>query len=70
MPEGQRPRGVTSRPRSGAANESTRLRQHAEHRREELLHVRGQGWWLGGATPPLKSGAVAESAQLQQHRSI
>ena len=29
MPEGRRPRGVTRRPRSGAAAESTRLRRGA-----------------------------------------
>ena len=56
MPEGQRPRGVTPRPRSGAAAESTRLRRGtgtAERSypaskvrgggQEELPHVRGQG---------------------------
>ena len=26
---------------------------------EELPHARGQGRWLGGATPHLRSGAVA-----------
>ena len=63
MPEGRRPRGVTPRPRSGAAAESTRLRRRRNSReelpcvwgqgggREELPHVRGQGPWLGGATP-------------------
>ena len=28
--------------------------------REELPHPRGQGRWPGGATPPLRSGAVAK----------
>ena len=26
---------------------------------EELPHVRGQGWWLGGATPHLRSGLAS-----------
>ena len=42
MPEGQQPRGVTPRPRSGAAAESARLRQRRNNR-EELPYVRGQG---------------------------
>ena len=42
MPERLRPRGVTPRPRSGAAAKSTRLRQH-RNGREELPHVRGRG---------------------------
>ena len=41
MPEGWRPRGVTPRPRSGAAAESTRLPQH-RNGREELPRVRGR----------------------------
>ena len=49
MPQGRRPRGVTPRPRSAAAAESTRLRQR-RNGREELPSVRGQGWQLGGAT--------------------
>ena len=60
MPEGRQPRGVTPRPRSGAAAESARLRRRrngpeelpkSEVRdggREELPHVQG---------------AVAEQAQ-------
>ena len=56
MPEGQRPRGITPRPRSGAEAESTRLRRGAGTAersypaskvrggsQEELSHVRGQG---------------------------
>ena len=45
MSEGQQPRGVTPRQRSGAATESTRLRQH-RNGREELpaSEVRGGGW--------------------------
>ena len=41
MPEGQRTRGVTPHPRSGAAAKSTRLRRH-RNCREELSCVRGQ----------------------------
>ena len=42
MPKGQRPRGVTPRPRSGAVAESTRLRWH-QNAHEELPRIRGQG---------------------------
>ena len=42
MPEGWHPRGVTPRPRSGAAAESARLGQRRKDR-EELPQVRGQG---------------------------
>ena len=74
MPEGQRPRGVTPRPRSGAAAESGRLRRHRNgHRncREELPPARGQGRRLGGPTPRPSPGAVAEgqgavAAQAQE----
>ena len=45
MPEGQRPRGVIPRPRSGAAAENTRLTVQE---------------WLRGATPRLRSGRAAE----------
>ena len=38
MPKEQRPRGITPRRRSG-------------RKRQELSRVRGQGRWLGGATP-------------------
>ena len=41
MPEGRCPRGVTPRPRSGAAAESTRL-QGRRSCREELPHDRGR----------------------------
>ena len=47
MPEGRRPRGVTPRPRSGAAAESTRLRRR-RNRREALPRVGGQGGRLRG----------------------
>ena len=40
MPERRWPRGVTPRPRSGAAAESARLRRH-RNGREELPRVRG-----------------------------
>ena len=45
MPEGQRPRGVTPRLRSGAVAESARLRRR-RNGREELpkSEVRGSGW--------------------------
>ena len=59
MPKGQRPRGVTPHPRSGAAAESARLRR-GRNGREELPLVQGQGRRLGGATPRPRSGAVAE----------
>ena len=65
MPEGQWPRGVTPRPRSGAAAKSTRLQWHRNGQeelprirgrggsREEIPSVRGQGWRPGEATPRL-----------------
>ena len=52
------PRGATPRPRSGVTAESARLRQRRSSQ-EELPHVGGQGWWLGGATPHLRPGAAA-----------
>ena len=58
MPKGRRPRGVTPCPRSGAADESARLRQ-CRNGREELPHVRGQGEWLRGDTQRLRSGVAA-----------
>ena len=42
MPEQQRPRGVTPRPRSGAAAESARL-QRCRNGREELLRIQMGG---------------------------
>ena len=65
MPKGRWPRGVTPRPRSGAAAESARLQGHRNGQeelpksevrgggREELPHVRGQGRQPGRATPCL-----------------
>ena len=55
MTEGQQPRGVTPRPRSGAGAESARLQRRRNGReelpkskirggsREDLLHIRGKG---------------------------
>ena len=42
MPEGQQPRGVTPRLRSGAVAKSTRLRRPRSGL-EELPHIRGRG---------------------------
>ena len=58
MLKGQWPRGVTPHPKSGAAAESDRLQQHSSSR-EEVPHVQGQGRRLGGASPCLRTGAVA-----------
>ena len=60
MPEGRQPRGVTPRPRSGAAAESTRLRQR-RNSREELACVQGRGG--GREDQPHIQGAVAARAQ-------
>ena len=66
MPEGRRPRGVTPRPRSGAAAESARLQwcrnggeelPKSEVRgggREEVHRVQGQEWWLHFSGAALK----------------
>ena len=51
MPDGQRPRGVTPRLRSGAAAESARLRWR-RNGQEELPHVQGRG---GGGREELPS---------------
>ena len=61
MPEGQQPRGVTPRPRSGAAAKSARLRRR-RNGREELPHVRGQGQQPRGVTLCLRSGAALGEA--------
>ena len=58
MPEGQRPRGVTPRPRSGAAAKSARLRWY-RNGREELPGVQCQGRRLGGPTPHPRAGPAA-----------
>ena len=76
MPEGRRPRGVTPRPRSGAAAESARLQGHrngleelpkSEVRgggREELPHVpMPEARGSGREDQPHVQGAVAAWAQ-------
>ena len=58
MPEGRQPRGVTPCLRSGAAAESTRLRQ-CRNRREVLPRIRGRGGGrLRGDTQHPRSGAA------------
>ena len=71
MPEGWQPRGVTPRPRSGAAAKSARLRWCRNGReelpksevrggsREELPRIGGQGQWPRGATPCPRPGVAA-----------
>ena len=54
-----RARGATSRPRSGA--EAGRTPCPRGSGQEELPHVRGQGQWLGGATPTSEVGVAATS---------
>ena len=70
-PEGQRPRRVAPRPRSGqqlrvpgwdGAGTAERSYPRSEVRgggQEELPHARGQGLQLGGATPRPRSGGCA-----------
>ena len=58
MPEGRRPRGVTPRPKSGAAAESTRLRR-CRNGCEEPPRIQGQGGRPRGVTPYPRLGAVA-----------
>ena len=60
MQEGRRPRGVTPRPRSGAAAKSARLRR-CRKGQEELPHAQGQG--IGRDEQPHIQGAVAARAQ-------
>ena len=67
MPKGRWPGGVTTRPRSGAAAESARLRRRGNSReelpksevrgsgQEELPHIRGQGGVVGRSYPTPKS---------------
>ena len=59
MPEGRRPRGITPRPRSGAAAESTRLRRR-RNGREELPRVLGQQGRPRGDTQCPRSGRRRE----------
>ena len=66
MPEGRRPRGVTPRPRSGAAAESTRLRRR-RNSGEELPHIRGQGRRPGGATPRPHAQGQGGGGEEQPH---
>ena len=68
MPEGRRTRGVTARPRSGAAAESTRL-PWCRDGREELPGVRGQEGWPRGVIPCPTSGAAAESTRLPRSKN-
>ena len=58
MPEGQRPRGVTPHPSSGAAAESARLRRR-RNGQEELPDVRGQGGQPREDTQRRRSGEAA-----------
>ena len=63
MPKGRRPRGVSPRPRSGAAADSARLQQQRNGwedlpcmwgqggRSRGVIPCPGQSWQLGGATP-------------------
>ena len=73
MPEGQRPRGVTPRPRSGAAAKSARLRLR-RNGREDLPRVQVRGsdersypasevWGGSREELPHLQGAVAMRAQ-------
>ena len=55
--------GATLRPRSGDATESARLQRHRSSR-EELSHIRRQGWQLREATPcPRSSGCTGTGRQ-------
>ena len=56
MPEGRQPRGVTPRPRSGAAAEVPDCDSTTAKRSYPVSEVRG---WLRGDTPRPRSGAVA-----------
>ena len=58
MTEGRQPRGVTTRPRLGAAAESARLRRR-RNGQKELPCVRGQRL-PGGATLRSRPAAAAE----------
>ena len=58
IPEGQRPRRATTRPRSGAAAESARLRQRRSSQ-EEPPPTQGQGRRRRGATPGPRSCGCA-----------
>ena len=60
MPEGWRPRGITPRPRAGAAAESARLRR-CRNGQEKPPRIRSQGRWLGGPTPSPRPGVAPEA---------
>ena len=63
MPEGRRPRGVTPRLRSGAAAESTILRQR-KNGREELPHApTPEARGCGREEQPRLQGTVAARVQ-------
>ena len=61
MPKGPRPRGVTPRPRSGAAAERSYLTSEVRGRGGECQAATAQEQ-PRGATPCLRPGAVAEGA--------
>ena len=67
MPEGRQPRGVTPRPRSGAAAESTRLRR-CRNRREVLPRIRGRGWGGGREEIPSIQGQGQRREELPRVR--
>ena len=69
MPEGRQLRGVTPRPRSGAAAESARLRRH-RNGPEELPSVRGQGGRPRGATQHPTSGVATRGVTLRPRSGV
>ena len=66
MPEGQRPRGVTPCPRSGAAAKSARLRWR-RNGQEEIPHVRGRGGGREEIPHALKPEARGGRQEEQPH---
>ena len=73
MLEGRWPRGVTPSPRSGAEAESARLT--AQEQPRGASHFRGQGKWLGGATPlsrpgRRRGGATRGAVAAWSHESL
>ena len=61
--QGQRPRGATLCPRSGAAAEMSYPTSEVRRSGQDgLPHVRGQGQRPRGATPHLRSGAAAKTS--------
>ena len=68
MPEGQWPRGVTPRLRSGAAAESARLQQHRNSGEEvPKSEVRGGGWEMlpYAPTPEPRGGGQEDQPHVQ-----